>query len=101
MLGNGHNGYLDLALQVGVPGMVLVTFAAIVWPLLRLFSSRIASPARRALIVAVVIFCAGHNITETSLFDRDMIVHVFLMFAIALICIETTNRTVWVEGTRE
>lgn len=84
-LGNGHNGYLDLLVQIGFPGLVMIIFATLIWPLVRLFASTTAARSSGGLLVAMIIFSAGHNLTETSLFDRDAIVQVFLMFAIAMV----------------
>jgi O-antigen ligase len=84
-LGNGHNGYLDLLVQIGFPGLGLVILATIIMPLIRLLSSYSAPRPAGGLLVSMIVFCAGHNMTETSLFDRDAIVQVFLMFAIAMI----------------
>lgn len=84
-LGNGHNGYLDILVQVGVPGLVLVVFAAMLHPLARLLTNIAVPRARGAMLFALLVFCAGHNGTESSLFDRDMLVQVFLMLTVALI----------------
>lgn len=81
----GHNGFLDLLTQVGVPGLALIVFAAVIWPLYRLLSNPDDFAQRSALIISVVVFCIGHNSTESTLFDRDAIGQVFLMFAIAFV----------------
>jgi hypothetical protein len=41
--------------------------------------------SRAGLLLACIWFCIGHNLTESSLFDRDATVHVFLMLSIALL----------------
>jgi O-antigen ligase len=82
-LSQGHNGYLDLLVQIGLPGTLLVLFATLVWPLQRLLAGG-QHPAR-VLGAAVMLFCLGHNFTESTLFDRDAIGQVFLMIAIALL----------------
>ncbi len=83
-LGNGHNGYVDMLVQTGLIGVVLIVFAVIVLPIGRLIVSAQAGGQQGGLLLAIIFFCAGHNITETSLFERDTIVQVFLMFAVAL-----------------
>lgn len=80
----GHNGYLDLLVTVGLPGLVLIVFATIVWPLLRLLRSEGIAAEQGALVTALLLFCVGHNITESSLFERDAFVGMFMMFAVAL-----------------
>jgi len=79
----GHNGYLDLLVQIGAPGMLLVLFATLVWPLQRLL--RGGDSAARVLGGAILLFCLGHNFTESTLFDRDALGQVFLMIAIAML----------------
>lgn len=81
---NGHNGFLDLAAQLGIPGMILIVGVAVIWPLKTLLDSPIVSGTRGALIAAIFIFCIGHNATESSLFDRDMTIWVLFMVAIAM-----------------
>lgn len=88
-LGNGHNGYLDLLITIGAPGLLLAVVAMVLDPLWRLFASRSLLRPRGALLVALVIFCAGHNFTESSLLDRDMIVQFFLVVTIALTLVAT------------
>lgn len=82
---SAHNGFLDLVAQVGIPGLVLSLLALFVVPFARLFARRSFVPERAALLAAMLVFAFGHNFTESSLFERDIIVHVFLIFTIALI----------------
>jgi O-antigen ligase len=79
----GHNGYLDLASQVGIPMMLFAVAAAMVVPLVRLFAAGSANE-RGALLASILFFLIGANFTETSLFDRDSFMEVSLMLAIAL-----------------
>lgn len=83
-LSAGHNGYLDVLVQVGWVGLVLVVLATILIPLWKLLSNAQVSRPTGALLIALLTFCMGHNITETSLFERDVIVGVFLILAAAL-----------------
>lgn len=82
-LATGHNGFLDILAQVGIPGFILVVTATVIWPAIRLFAT--SAGERGALVAAIFLFCVIHNMTESSLFDRDAIGEVFLMIAIALI----------------
>lgn len=79
----GHNGYLDMLVQVGAIGLLLIVFAVLVWPLQRLL--RGGDHPARVLGAAMLFFSLGHNFTESSLFDRDGQGQVFLMIAIALL----------------
>jgi O-antigen ligase len=84
-IASGHNGYIDLLVQTGLPGLVLAIFATLLAPAWRLISIEGLDPARRSLLIALVWFAVGHNLTESSIFDRDATVHVVLMLAIALL----------------
>ncbi len=81
----GHNGYLDILAQLGIPGLALILIAVAVIPTWRLLTLQNVPAARLALIVSILYFCIGHNSTESSLFERDAIPQVFLMIAIAFI----------------
>lgn len=81
----GHNGYLDVWSQVGLPGLLLVLLAVFVVPFLRMFKSRTLAPSRRALLCALMLFILGDNVTESTLFDRDTLLNIFAMIVIALI----------------
>ena len=54
-------------------------------PTARLIFTRRISSAHGSLLLALIVFCAGHNLTESSLLDRDSFVQVMLLYAIALI----------------
>ncbi|MBB3360021.1 MULTISPECIES: O-antigen ligase [unclassified Novosphingobium] len=78
----GHNGYLDLLVTIGAPGLALALIATVIVPTMKLLASTM--PARRgALTVALLVFCVGHNCTESSLFERDSFVGVIMMIAVA------------------
>jgi exopolysaccharide production protein ExoQ len=81
----GHNGFLDLLVQVGLPGLLLILVAVVVWPLSRLVRDADRSGGAGALAATLVFFCVGHNLTETSLFTRDQTAHVVLMLAMAML----------------
>lgn len=84
-IASGHNGYLDLMVQLGVPAAVIIIAAMMAWPLLKLILDNSIEGQRPALLLALLLFCIGHNMTESSLMERDIITGVFLFITIALI----------------
>lgn len=84
-LGSGHSGFFDLLAQIGFPGLLLVLMAVLVIPTVRIIGSTTSRRGAAGLVFAALTFCLCHNVTETSLFDRDSIVQVFLMISVALI----------------
>lgn len=83
-IATAHNGYLDLALQIGLPGLLLAVFALFVHPLAYLLTDRRLGEYR-ALLAATLVFAAGQNMTESTVLDRDHFVQVCLMWSIAAI----------------
>lgn len=79
----GHNGYLDLLVTVGIPGVLLIVWGVLLWPLLKVISNERLEQGKGALLCALLLFCAGHNVTESSLFERDAFTGVFAVFAAA------------------
>lgn len=88
----GHNGYLDLLVTIGLPGLILTILATLVVPVVRLLASLTISRQTGALLISIIIFAAGHNMTESSLMDRDTIVQVFLLLALALVRVELNRK---------
>jgi O-antigen ligase len=84
-LAAGHNGFLDLLVQIGLPGVILVVVAVFIEPMWRLLTRQDLAPSHGALLISLLLFEIAHNTTETSIFSRDSIVEVCLMLTIALI----------------
>lgn len=80
----GHNGYLDLLITTGYPGLVLAVFSLTLWPIFRTLATPQLIADRAGLICALLVFCVGHNFTESSLYDRDALVGVTLLFTAAI-----------------
>lgn len=90
-LGTGHNGYLDMLVTTGVIGLALTLAALVIAPMSRLLWSRTIDRSHGALLISMLLFCICHNVTETSLMDRDSIVQVFFMLTLALILEQTRS----------
>lgn len=82
---SSHNGYLEVAAQIGVPGLLVAVFCLFLHPLGRLLTDP-GHKARGALLLALLVFCAGQNLTEATMLDRDNFVQFCLMWTIAAIC---------------
>ncbi len=79
--GTAHNGYLDLALTIGIPGSVLMTFWLVVAPLLDFY--RVphvpASEPLKMFFFRVLLFAAFESCFESSFVQ----VGAFLLFLVA------------------
>ena len=84
-LGNGHSGLFDLLAQIGAPGMALVLIALAIAPIGKILTHTPVARGTCAMLLAMLCFCLFHNVTETSMLDRDAIVEVFMMISLALI----------------
>lgn len=85
--GEGHNGYLDLAVTVGYVGLglflLLVTLCGV-----RLFqASAVALPEARRIalggLLSLLVAALVHNLTESSFLRADFPVWVLALFAMA------------------
>ena len=81
----GHNGYLDLLVQVGLPGLMLALIAVVIWPIIMLSRLLSSAPGECGLVIAILFFCLGDNLMETTLLTRDTPGQTFLMIALAMI----------------
>jgi exopolysaccharide production protein ExoQ len=82
----GHNGYLEMAIQTGLPGLLLALFAGIVWPIRNILRQITLCSDYVPVVLGIFIFCIGSNITESGFFLRDTLWQVFLMLALAMLC---------------
>jgi O-antigen ligase len=83
-IASGHNGFLDLATQIGVPGVALAVLALFIHPLGKLLTDfRLKSDG--PLLIALLVFCAGQNMTESTMLDRDQVIQFCLIWTIAAI----------------
>jgi len=89
-ISSGHNGYLDLTAQIGLPGLALAFYALIFQPLLNLLTKPVNSPSG-PLLLAILLFCIGHNGTESTLMDRDHFIQFCLVLTLAMIQLATTK----------
>ena len=85
----GHNGYLDMLVQIGSPGLAIVVFATLAAPLT--LTSRISSSSMRdrysltPIVVATMTFYLINNLMESSLFDRDKLPFIIATIVAALV----------------
>jgi O-antigen ligase len=78
-----HNGYLDVLVQLGLPGLALALYAAFVWPMGGLIPMIGRNPQRAGLIFALLVFFMIENLSESSLFADDALGNAFLLLALA------------------
>lgn len=81
----GHNGYLDLLTQVGLPGLALALYTAFAWPVGTILGMVNKAPQRAALVVALLVFVLVENFSESSLFADDAVGNGFLLLPLAYV----------------
>lgn len=89
---NGHNGYLDLAAQLGLPGLALAVFMLLIGPIASLLGSDRFARRDGCLFLSVLVFFIGHNMTESTLLDRDHLLQVCAIAVIGMIALSTRER---------
>jgi O-antigen ligase len=83
-IASGHNGYLDLLAQLGVPGLLLTIYAMVVVPTWTLLANTNIPTRQGALLTSCLFFCVGHNFTESTILTTDFFVELFFLITIAL-----------------
>jgi exopolysaccharide production protein ExoQ len=81
----GHNGYLDIAVQTGLIGLLVSIIAIIVWPIVYLLKLSSFDKNICSLTSSVFALFYLSNFTETSFFDGDQMLHVFAMIAFGML----------------
>lgn len=82
---HGHNGYLDLLVTIGLPGLLLALVTLILWPFAQLMFSVSIGRRQRALLLALFVFGVAHNLTESTLLNGAATVEIVFVMTIALI----------------
>ncbi len=81
---HSHNSYLDLAVTIGVPGLVLVILIFVLSPLKNFQTAQAHSHSSglAKLLLTIWLFCLYYGTTETFLLDRQN--PIWFMFALAV-----------------
>lgn len=80
----GHNGYLDLTVTIGLPGMILAVVLLLLRPAQRLMLAEKMPSESRSLLFSVVVFCICNNFAESQLIGGMLIDQMFLSIVLAL-----------------
>ena len=89
---HSHNGYLEVLVTTGIPGMILAVVATIIIPIKRIFCSDFNQAHDTALILSMLVLCITMNLMETQLFARDkQLWMVYLMVIVACKGLGTNN----------
>lgn len=87
----GHNGYLDMLASLGVIGLFLSVVTFVVAPLRQLIRLPNVPKDVLATTLGLLFFVVLHNITETSLFDRERPVWVVVLLVGAIVQVYAVN----------
>lgn len=68
---HGHSGYLQLLVTIGSVGFALAMVALIVLPAIRLLKGSARALSLKALLFAIFVFVAFHNVVEFDFLESD------------------------------
>jgi O-antigen ligase len=89
---NGHQGYLELLVAVGVPGFVLMLVSLFFEPLVLFGRRSRLSPSCRALLFSLFFFFFVHNFMESNFLNTDDSEWVIFLLAITLLRASSIER---------
>lgn len=67
---HGHNGFLDILVQTGFPGLLISIFYLVFYPLYQLLFRPLRDAESRWFLSSILLFGWLHNLLESSLLDR-------------------------------
>jgi O-antigen ligase len=81
---HAHNGYIDAALNMGIPGLFLVIAVFVVWPLRNFLAARAkgADPALLLMFLQIWLFGIYISVLESFLFVRFDPIWITFLFAV-------------------
>ncbi|KHL24828.1 hypothetical protein PK98_13150 [Croceibacterium mercuriale] len=83
LIAEGHNGYLDVIMQLGIPGAVLAVIVLFVLPIAKLLTLAPAARDLAGVCLGVLVFSVFHNLTESSILSPDHFGQVMIVIAVA------------------
>jgi len=85
-INQSHNGYIDVLIQLGVVGLIMViTMLTSLWKELIL--------SKNIFLINVFFFCIIHNVTESSLIRDSHLVWCMVLIILATIYLDNNNET--------
>ena len=67
---HAHDGYLNIMIQIGLPGVILATYILLLRPIILSIRCRLFSDLKNYFFVSIVIFVMLNNLLESSFLDR-------------------------------
>jgi O-antigen ligase len=98
--GNAHNGYLDMMVQIGFPGLVLSLFSLFIWPVLKLRKQSVLGIHTRDMVLCVLIFTGLYNLTSASIMNMTGPSVLLILCCAVASCLSTDNGVREVAGHR-
>jgi exopolysaccharide production protein ExoQ len=81
----GHNGYLDIAVQTGLIGLLLAISTVMIWPATMLAKCISINRDLCALSISIIVLYIVNNATESSMFETDQVINVFAMIVMGML----------------
>lgn len=80
--GNGHNGYLDTAVMIGIPGLALAMIVLVILPIAALIQRLQAQSFLYDAFFCMILFGLLHNLLESTLLVGNSAVYFTLLVGI-------------------
>lgn len=80
MTGQGHNGYLDAAATIGIPGLLVLLFTFVFIPIFVVLRNIKCKSPIYTIALFLMIYCLSHNMFESSLLNGRNAVNFFVLF---------------------
>lgn len=81
---HSHNGYLEMLVTTGIPGLALTILCFVILPFYRFFVAPVEYRNLNGLCFGVWMFCVLYNLLETQLLNRDRQVWVIMLVVVTV-----------------
>lgn len=94
LIGGAHNGYLDLLLNLGIFGFILVTFAAIILVVRNFKLLSLDNQLKNYIIYIYMIFILIYNFQESAFLKENYMLWNYFVYFYILIKVEKIKRKI-------
>jgi O-antigen ligase len=84
---HSHNGYLEMLVTTGIPGLIFCLLAVVIAPFFRFMNLDGSNPDIKGMLYAIWVFALLFNMMETQIFTRDK--QIWLMLLLTISCLRS------------
>jgi exopolysaccharide production protein ExoQ len=97
---HSHNGFLEVAVTTGLPGLILAILASIVLPLRQIFEWDSRNIKYKSMLFSIILFGIAENCLETQLYTKDREIWIIICASVLLLQLQSYKKSTRVVSRR-